>query len=195
MELLNLLVSPSGSQDFELRWHRDDVRWEVDPLQEKRELELKSPGGRQAHCQYNIALVQDESLVVVPGSHVRVRTEQERSADPYADVISEGQVVVKMKPGDAVFYDSNIVHRGVYKGVDLKNGEEGRLTLHGSVGLYGHSEERARNVLQHGVGEWVDGEDAAFEELSGKCHDRAEGMRWRLVEMGTGEDVGFSLEG
>jgi hypothetical protein len=94
-----------------------------------------------------------------------------------------------------VFYDSNIVHRGVYKGVDIDAGEIGRMTLHGSVGLYGHSEERAKNVLQHGVGEWVNREDAAFDDLQGKCRVRAEGMRMRLIEMGRGEDLGFSLEG
>lgn len=193
MELFNLLVSPSGGKDFELRWHRDDIRWDVDEDEEKRQLDEKSPGGRQAHTQYNIALVDDESLVVVPGSHRRVRTEEERNADSHAAQL-EGMKLVKMKAGDAVFYDSNIVHRGVYKGVHLECGETGRLTLHGSVGLYGHGEERARNVLQHGVGEWVDGEKAPFEDLQGQCRVRAEGMRLRLVEMGTGEDLGYSLE-
>jgi Phytanoyl-CoA dioxygenase (PhyH) len=194
MELLNLLVSPSGGQDFELRWHRDDIRWEVDEEEEQRQLDEKSPGGRQAHTQYNIALFDDESLVVVPGSHRRVRTEKERAADPFEKEL-EGQVMVKMRAGDAVFYDSNIVHRGIYKGVDWEKGEKGRMTLHGSVGLYGHSEERAKNVLQHGVGAWVDREDAAFEGLQGKCRDRAEAMRLRLVEMGRGENLGFSLDG
>jgi Phytanoyl-CoA dioxygenase (PhyH) len=193
MELFNLLVSPSGQKDFELQWHRDDIRWEVDEGEERRQLDEKSPGGSQAHVQYNIALFDDDSLVVVPRSHRRVRTEEERRMDPYAPEAT-GQVVVKMKAGDAVFYDSNIVHRGVYKGVDLERGETGRMTLHGGVGLYGHSEERAKNVLQHGVGQWVDREDAVFNELQGKCRDRAEGMRLRLVEMGRGEDLGYSLE-
>lgn len=194
MELLNLLVSPSGKQDFELIWHRDDIRWEVDEEVEKTQLAEKSPGGRQAHTQYNIALFEDESLVVVPGSHRRVRTEFERGANPYEKELP-GQLVVKMKAGDAVFYDSNIIHRGLYKGVDWEKGEVGRMTLHGSVGLYGYSEERAQNVLQHGVGDWVDREDAAFDSLSGKCRTRAEGMRARLVEMGRGDDLGYSQEG
>ncbi|KAF7514390.1 hypothetical protein GJ744_000160 [Endocarpon pusillum] len=194
MELLNLLISPSGNKDFELRWHRDDIRWETDAEEEKRQLDEKSPGGRQAHAQYNIALYDDESLIVVPESHRRVRTEEERNADPYAPELKDMKVV-KMKAGDAVFYDSNIVHRGVYKGVDLEKGEVGRMTLHGSVGLYDHSEERAKNVLQHGLRDWVDREDAPFNELQGKCRARAEGMRMRLVEMGNVEDLGYSLEG
>lgn len=194
MELLNLLVSPSGKKDFELRWHRDDIRWDVDEEEEARQLDEKSPGGRQAHTQYNIALYEDESLIVVPASHRRVRTEEERNADPFAAEL-EGQKVVKLKPGDAVFYDSNILHRGTYKGIDLDSGEVGRMTLHGSVGLYGHGEERARSVLQHGVADWVDREDAAFNDLKGKCRIRAEGMRMRLIEMGKGEDLGYSLVG
>lgn len=194
MELLNLLVSPSGLQDFELCWHRDDIRWDVDVEEEAKLLREKSPQGRQAHTQYNIALVEDESLIVVPGSHRRVKTEAEREADVYGAVL-EGQVVVKMRAGDAVFYDSNIIHRGVYKGVDVEMGEAGRMTLHGSVGLYGCCEERARNVLQHGVGDWVSRDDAVFEELQGECRIRAEGMRRRLVEMARGEHLGYSLEG
>lgn len=194
MELFNLLVSPSGRREFALRWHRDDIKADVDVEEEQRQLDEKSPGGRQAHTQYNLSLYEDASLVVVPGSHRRVRTEEERKADPFENDLP-GQVVVKMGPGDAVFYDSNILHRGVYKGIDLAKGEVGRMTLHGSVGLYGHSEERAKNVLQHGVGMWVDRKDALFDELSGKCRDRAEGMRLRLVEMGRGDDLGYSLEG
>ena len=197
MELFNLLVSPSGGPfaDFELCWHRDDIRPDLSISEEARTLALKSPNGKQAHAQYNIALYDDASLVVVPGSHRRVRTIAEREADPYAADLPGSEVkVVQLKTGDAVFYDSNILHRGVYKAIDLGKGEVGRLTLHGSVGLAGHGRERARQVLQHGVGEWVDRDDARFD-LEGKVGARAERMRKRLVEMGKGNDVGFSLEG
>ena len=34
MELFNLLVSPTGKRDFELCWHRDDVRPDLDPEEE-----------------------------------------------------------------------------------------------------------------------------------------------------------------
>ena len=188
MELFNLLVSPA--KDFELVWHRDDVRPDVSIEEEARVLEEKAPGGRQLHAQYNIALFEDESLVVVPGSHRRVRTEVERSADPREGNMP-GQMVVKLKPGDAVFYDSNILHRGVYRGVDVGRDAE-RMTLHGSVGLAGHGHERARAVLQHSVGEWV--ERAQFN-VQGSDGERAEAMRNRLMSMGKGEGLGYSLEG
>lgn len=190
MELFNLLVSPAERRDFELCWHRDDVRPDVGAEDEERLLEEKSPGGRQLHAQYNIALFEDASLIVVPGSHRRVRTERERNAAPYeADL--PGQLLVELLPGDAVFYDSNMLHRGVYKGIDTSD-ELGRMTLHGSVGLAGHGTERARQVLQHAVGEWV---DRAQFSIQGPKGQRAEAMRKRLVDMGGGKDLGYSLVG
>ncbi|KAI9373649.1 hypothetical protein BJX61DRAFT_370718 [Aspergillus egyptiacus] len=199
MELFNLLVAPEG-RDFELRWHRDDIPWDVTPEEEERLLASKSPGGRQSHAQYNLALCEDHSLIVVPGSHRRVRSETERNADPYESELP-GQLVVELQPGDAVFYDSNILHRGVYR-AKAEGGEETRLTLHGSIGLKevggdggaaagdGDQKVRATAVLQHGVGAWVHREDAAFKDGG-----RAEKMRANLVAMGTGEGVGFSLQG
>lgn len=200
MELFNMLVAPE-TRDFELRWHRDDIPDTATPDEEAHLLASKSPHGRQSHAQYNLALRHDASLVVVPGSHRRVRTEAERNADPYEPNMP-GQKAVELRPGDVVFYDSNILHRGVYRGKPA-GGAESRLTLHGSVGLRRQqrtdssssagdddSRVRARAVLQHGVGAWVRREDAAFG-----IGERAERMRANLVAMGTGEDVGYSLQG
>lgn len=102
MELFNLLVSPSGERDFELCWHRDDIRPDLSPEEEAQQLEDKSPAGRQFHAQYNIALTEDTSLVVVPGSHRRTRTEVERNAGQYEAELP-GQVLVGLLPGDSVF--------------------------------------------------------------------------------------------
>lgn len=193
MELFNLLVAPE-TKDFELRWHRDDIPDTVGVDEEERLLHAKSPGGKQSHAQYNLALCPDASLIVVPGSHRRVRTEAERAAPPYEPKMP-GQLVVELQPGDAVFYDSNILHRGSYK-AKPEGGEESRLTLHGSVGLNGTGGDeadkkvRATAVLQHGVGAWVHRDDAAFG-----IGERAEKMRANLVAMGTGEGVGYSLQG
>jgi hypothetical protein len=212
MELFNLLVSPTGGVPFELRWHRDDLdisRPELSDQEEGRLIENAAPGGRQLHAQYNIALYPDNSLIVVPGSHRRPRTGDEKRVEPYNPDMP-GAVVVKLKPGDAVFYDSNILHRGVYEGVEGDGGdvEVQRYTLHGSVGLKnkdvegggeGKARKRARVVLQHGVGEWADtkGFEGFFNGVEGekRVERRAEMMRRALVEMGRGEGVGFSLEG
>ncbi|EEA24428.1 hypothetical protein EYB25_004439 [Talaromyces marneffei] len=201
MELFNLLVAPE-QKEFELRWHRDDIPPTVTPEEELRLLKSKSPQGRQSHAQYNLALCPDTSLIVIPGSHRRIRTETERNADPY-EAYLPGQVMVKLEPGDAVFYDSNILHRGVYK-PKPEGGEETRLTLHGSVGLKektsavdgdiqvaDRAKVRATAVLQHSVGMWIDRDDADLSYIS----ERAERMRGNLIAMGRGEDVGYSLEG
>ncbi|KAI9807364.1 MAG: hypothetical protein M1833_000107 [Piccolia ochrophora] len=183
MELCNLLVGVEAAAGFALRWHRDDIPTSATPAEEEARLR----DGPAWHAQWNVALVDDESLVVVPGSHRRARTRAEREAGP-EDVL-EGEVRVGLKAGDAVFYDNNVLHRGVYEG-----GKE-RFTVHGSVGHKGGGGTRARNVLQHGVGEWVGNVDLGVLG-EGEERDRAEGMRGRLVEMGRGKrDVGFSLEG
>ncbi|KIV91139.1 hypothetical protein PV10_05715 [Exophiala mesophila] len=190
MELFNLLISPADNTDFELCWHRDDIRPDVSLEEEARQLSEKSPNGQQLHAQYNIALFDDASLIVIPGSHRRVRTDTERTASP-CEASLPGQLIVELGPGDAVFYDSNILHRGVYKGIDASQ-TLGRMTLHGSVGLADHGPQRARQVLQHAVGQWVDRARFKTDDMTGV---RAEAMRKRLVAMGRGENVGYSLMG
>lgn len=176
MELYNLLVRPD--KDFALRWHRDDI-----PATATAEEEMERLGKPAFHAQWNLALYDDASLIVVPGSHKRARTDMERAADPYEDNMP-GQKVVHLSAGDVVFYDNNILHRGVY------DASVQRMTLHGSIGYTKGSKDRARNVLQHGVGEWV--ERCKFLDLGPEMSTIAEGMRGRLVEMGkVSGDVGF----
>ncbi|KAJ4988494.1 phytanoyl- dioxygenase [Stagonosporopsis vannaccii] len=176
MELYNMLVRPT--RDFELRWHRDDVS--ADAGVEEEEQRLARPAW---HAQWNLALCEDSSLVLVPGSHRRARTEEERSADPFEKKLP-GQVTVRLKAGEVAFYDNNILHRGVY------DSSKERMTLHGSIGTVRAGSERARNVLQHGVGDWAKDDD--FSGLEEGMRERALRMRKRLVELGKKSgDVGF----
>lgn len=176
MELYNMLVRPE--KEFSLRWHRDDI-----PPTATDEEEMQKLGKPGLHAQWNLALYDDASLVVIPGSHKRPRTATEREADPYAPELP-GQLVVRLKAGEVAFYNNNILHRGVY------DPTKERMTLHGSMGTTLGSGERARNVLQHGVGEWVGQYD--FGEFDEEMKRRAEAMRRRLVEMGEKSgDVGF----
>lgn len=176
MELYNMLVRPD--RDFELRWHRDDIPASATP--EEEEERLKRPGW---HAQWNLALWDDSSLVLVPGSHRRARTEAEKSADPFAKDLP-GQVTVKLKAGEVAFYNNNILHRGVY------DCTKERMTLHGSIGTVKAGSERARNVLQHGVGDWAKEDD--FSGLDERMRERALRMRERLVELGKKSgNVGF----
>jgi ectoine hydroxylase-related dioxygenase (phytanoyl-CoA dioxygenase family) len=180
MELYNMLVRPDAP--FELRWHRDDIPATSTPEEELDR--LNKPGW---HAQWNLALFDDSSLILVPGSHTRARTEIERAADPYKSHIPE-QITVSLKAGEVAFYNNNILHRGVY---DVT---KERMTLHGSIGTKQAGMQRARNVLQHGVGEWAAKWDLGGEE--GEWVERARGMRERLVALGKESgDVGFFAEG
>ena len=176
MELYNMLVRPD--RDFELRWHRDDV-----PASASAEEEQERLGRPGYHAQWNLALYDDSSLVLVPGSHKRARTEEERAAEPYEPHLP-GQITVQLKAGQVAFYNNNILHRGVY------DSSKERMTLQGSIGTVRAGEQRARNVLQHGVGEWAAEDD--FGALEPGMKERAVRMRQRLVELGgKSGDVGF----
>jgi hypothetical protein len=180
MELYNMLVRPDAP--FELRWHRDDIPATAAPEEELER--LNKPGW---HAQWNLALFDDSSLILIPGSHIRARTDVERNAESYEPHIS-GQITVSLKAGEVAFYNNNILHRGVY------DCSKERMTLHGSIGTKQAGMQRARNVLQHGVGEWAAQWDLGGEE--GEWVGRARGMRERLVVLGKESgDVGFFAEG
>jgi len=181
MELFNLLIRPD--RDFELRWHRDDI-----PATATAEEELERLREPAWHAQWNLALYDDDSLIVVPGSHARARTEVERAADPFAKGLP-GEIKVQMKAGDVVFYNNNILHRGAYVA------DKERMTLHGSMGHIGGSAHRARNVLQHGIGDWV--ADIDLSGLDETDQERADGMRKRLLSLGQYDptSMGYSLDG
>ena len=189
MELYNMLIGTP--RDFELRWHRDDIPDTATVAEEEALLCLDHDKQKRnyTHAQWNIALYDDDCLVVVLGSHRRARTNIERDAVPYAPDLP-GMKVVKLKAGSAVFYDHNILHRGVYAG------EKERATLHGSMGKFGAEKERARVILQHGVGEWIRRCD--FSNLTQQHSARAERMRKKLIAIDDareGKEVGFSLQG
>ncbi|KAK1775392.1 phytanoyl-CoA dioxygenase [Copromyces sp. CBS 386.78] len=189
MELFNMLVRPD--REFSLSWHRDDIPATCSAEEEKERLVPATEP--RYHTQWNLSLVDnDTSLILVPKSHTRPRTDEERAADLFEPNMP-GQLVVELNAGDVAFYDNNILHRGVY------SSKKERTTLHGSVGHVAgaSSGKRARNVLQHGVGEWVERCDfSALGERGEAAREVAEGMRSRLVKMGAeNKDVGFSLDG
>jgi hypothetical protein len=179
MELLNMLINPLT--DFELEWHRDDIRPEVTAEEELAALKLKDTG-----TQFNLALCEDSCLVVVPATHKRARTEEEREVTlaPGRNGKIPGQLVVELKPGDCVFYNNNILHRGVY------NSKVKRVTLHGSYGHGTNGKSRSQNVLQHGVSEWL----PRFKPTDPKLIQLKAGLD-KLVNENEGKDIGYSLDG
>lgn len=171
LELYNLLIRPT--QNFALRWHRDDIPSSATPSEQLARLNKPA-----YHAQWNLALYDDASLIVIPGSHLRATTAEEEqllSSDPYHPNLPN-QKLVTLRAGEMVFYNNNILHRGVY------DANVERMTLHGSMGHVEGGALRARNVLQHGR-EWIDGVDFGGIEREEE-RERAEGMRKRLVELG-----------
>lgn len=141
--LLNLLIEPQ-EHEFQLSWHRDSIKSNVD---EKEELENLSAKAQHGGVQWNLALYPDECLFVVPGSHLRPRTPIERQittqAQPGVRQNMPGEICASLAPGDAVFYDPQILHRGTYDPNSI------RRTLHGA-----HLDARADvsqscGILQH----------------------------------------------
>lgn len=180
MELLNMLINPLTN--FGLDWHRDYIKPEVTPEEEAEQLLLDPYAG----TQFNLALTDDSCLIVIPASHNRIRNAEERektSNDNRKEYI-EGQITVHLHPGDIVFYNSNILHRGTY------NSENVRMTLHGSYGHVDHGKTRARGVLQFGVAEWLPRfhpTEPNLIELRSKLE--------KLAKEFEGQDLGFALEG
>ncbi|KDN37256.1 hypothetical protein K437DRAFT_276610 [Tilletiaria anomala UBC 951] len=207
LELFNLLINPT-THYFALSWHRDDIRPEISIDDERKALRTPTHG-----IQWNAALYDDDCLFVVPGTHRRIRTHEEKQANhakaPEAKKCAEGYggageeldvacsadppttLRVKLKAGEAVFYSQRILHRASY--LPTKQ----RATLHGCYGCTGeeHSaaaSERARNVLQHGV-EWM--RDEAF---GAGLPPRLQPMWRNLINMerqNAGKSLGYSLEG
>ena len=121
--------------------------------------------------QWNTALYDDDCLLVVPGSHRRPITADERSLTLESPRgVLPGQRVVRLKAGETVFYDNNILHRAVYPTEPI------RRTLHACMGTVEAGWERARNILQHDM-EWV---------WEVRYDGRLEEMRKNLVRMRNG---------
>ena len=84
------------------------------------------------HFKWQLALVDDPCLWVVPGSHVRNRTEAETAVlrgDRRSDL--PGQVQVNLKRGQTVFWEGKLLHRG-----SKPEGLRRRLSLAGSYKKY-----------------------------------------------------------
>ncbi|OBA23324.1 hypothetical protein METBIDRAFT_29827 [Metschnikowia bicuspidata var. bicuspidata NRRL YB-4993] len=179
LELFNMLINPLT--DFELDWHRDSIKPEVSPQEEAEQL-LADP---YAGTQFNLALTDDKCLIVVPGSHKRLRTAEERdkTTDDSRKKPISGQITVDLRPGDIVFYNNNILHRAAYSSKAV------RLTLHGSYGHRAHGKARARGVLQHGVGQWLD----EFRPVNRNMGHLADGLK-AVVEEFKGQDLGYAQD-
>ena len=139
--LCTLLVS-SERKLYHINWHRDSAP--------DGEVPLETLLGRlRSHVQLNGALYDDETLYIVPGSHRRELTDAERAViQQTPKAAMPNQLVVKLKAGDIVFYNSSLLH----KGCNLTGSK--RQTLHYAV-LTTPSENEPANPESPTSQEWL----------------------------------------
>ena len=101
---------------------------------------LKRP---QWSLKWHLALVDDECLQIVPGSHKRYRTAHERRCllEERHDDIS-GQYAVPLKAGQTAFWSGNLIHRGVMKR-DVETIDAGGQLEHVRAGRRPHRDRPA----------------------------------------------------
>ena len=108
-----LIFTNPYHENWGIGWHRDLGKQERDGTYEQEMAILNKP---QYGLRWQLALVDDACLEIVPGSHCRYRTKHEREVlinDRHADI--PGQVAIGLKAGQASFWNGNTIHRGVMK--------------------------------------------------------------------------------
>jgi ectoine hydroxylase-related dioxygenase (phytanoyl-CoA dioxygenase family) len=129
LSLVNMLVNPA-TRDFAIGWHRDLIRQELPPEEEAAILARHQDG-----VQWNTALYDEACLLIVPASHRRAATPAERDVqfrrpmDPMP-----GEMAVTLKAGQGVYYNSQLLHRGIYPA------GQRRETLHACLHRYPSAE-------------------------------------------------------
>jgi len=106
--LFNMLAGGAG-QEYKQRWHRDLGRAGGDD----EGAFLQRHHGKLV--QFNAPLQPgDHYLQIVPNSHLRASTaaELEAAADKSGATGMPGALIVMLEPGDIVYYNANLWHRG-----------------------------------------------------------------------------------
>jgi ectoine hydroxylase-related dioxygenase (phytanoyl-CoA dioxygenase family) len=110
----SLFAAEPGTR-YQLGWHRDVIQIPQDQIDEAA---IYNPARFHNSVQINLPLYDDETLWVVPGSHHRRNSAAEdaafRGSKHYAPLDAEmpGGVNVRIRPGQAVLYNNNLIHRG-----------------------------------------------------------------------------------
>ncbi len=113
-------------KDTSMRWHRD-LQFLPKNLPPDFDCDSWHEETPFSQIQWNVALVDDAVLQIVPESHCRIPTEQQQvilDKGGQYDPSMPGSMSVDLKPGDGVAYHSNLIH-----GVCNPTGKK-RRTIH-----------------------------------------------------------------
>lgn len=95
-------------------WHRDVLQVPQEHIGDF----MFSPSWRHNNVQLNLAMSPDTAFWAVPGSHHRPNTPQEQAAFGASkhmspvDAHMPGASCIELRPGEAVLYNNNLIHRG-----------------------------------------------------------------------------------
>ena len=141
LQLVNLLCEPRDA-DHSLPWHRDAFvgRDDCDPSSAEEVQKLESRNfGSDSSTQWNCALWEDSCLYVVPGSHRRLRTAAEADVTRLlydkkrrGCIHIDGEMSVHLKPRQAVYFQSFLLHRGIYPAGNRRG------SIHACMGMAAH---------------------------------------------------------
>jgi ectoine hydroxylase-related dioxygenase (phytanoyl-CoA dioxygenase family) len=165
-----LIFTNPYHKDWGLGWHRDLGKQERDGSYDQEMTILNKP---QFGMRWQLALVDDACLMLVPGSHRRYRTDHEREClinDGHADI--PGQMAIDLKAGQAAIWNGNTIHRSVIK----KDVE--RLTIAGSWSQNRDSDEPEETDVRF---TWRL-KDSVRAHLPQKMHIHYD--RWRALQLG-----------
>lgn len=139
------------NEPYQVGWHRDIGKEERDGSYDV-EMEILSRV-RKNTLKWHVALIDDPCLWLVPGSHRRYRTAEEREflVGGATGELSTGKQIV-LKKGQTLFWVGNTIHRGV-----MPHRTNRRLTLTAALARYRHGDpveeldERYRWMLANNV--------------------------------------------
>lgn len=206
----------AGDHDYALSWHRDTIKSSATDEEEKRELETPRFGVQWNACvpvplRYKVtshaarrALYDDDCLLGVPRSHLRIRTPEERHATSASDgsLPMPGGKVLHLDAGQVIFYDNQILHRGCEPPLSVRlfaalmrqnrtyDSSRKRATMHGSYQDSRESPSRGSGVLQHGT-EWM-ASDAFRQSLTDAPKESLDMLDRALAWGERARAVGFS---
>lgn len=102
------MLASGGGQGYRLPWHRDIGK----PGADDEEAFLRKHHGHSIQFNAPVAGV-DTFLHVVPGSHLRPSTAEEIAAhEAGVDGEIPAGIEVRLEPGDILYYNANLWHRG-----------------------------------------------------------------------------------